>query len=194
MNAVLDQYKVNIPEGMSGKWAIEKFEVDSEAAKWERIRAVLNHSGRGVPEGKYTRLMRGSELIMSDTPDEIRDHMRAIRLAKGNVLINGLGLGVVLQAVLRKAEVEHVTVVEISADVIALVATHYETMFGRRLTIVNMDAMDYRPPKNARYGMVWHDIWDNICGDNLAEMSTLHRKYGRRADWQGSWGRDFITK
>jgi hypothetical protein len=42
--------------------------------------------------------------------------------------------------------------------------------------------------KGERYGMVWHDIWDSFCGDNLPEMTRLKRKYGRRADWQGCWG------
>ena len=37
-----------------------------------------------------------------------------------------------------------------------------------------------------------HDIWDDICLDNLETMATLHRKYGRRCDWQGSWKRDWL--
>lgn len=38
--------------------------------------------------------------------------------------------------------------------------------------------------------MVWHDVWDYIDANNLTQMHALHRKYGRRADWQGSWCRD----
>jgi hypothetical protein len=134
-------------------------------------------------------LMRGSVLVMSDTPAEIRDHLSFIRKAAGHVLINGLGLGIVAEACLRKDEVTKVTVVELSEDVIALVGPTLQARWGDRLEIVNVSAFDYKPPKEVRYGTVWHDIWDYICSDNIEGMKKLHRKYGRRADWQGSWCR-----
>jgi spermidine synthase len=129
---------------------------------------------------------------MSDTPDERRDHLSAIREAKGHVLLNGLGLGCVLQSCLEKEGVTKVTVVEKEEDVIALVAPHYQERYGDRLEVVHADAFEYKPPKGVRYGMVWHDIWPNMCADNLPEMHRLHRKYGRRTEWQGSWGRAYI--
>lgn len=188
-----DKYKVNVPEGKSGDWAVEHFTVSEEQAKLEMMRSLFSSNrGRGVPAGTYTRLTRRGHTIMSDTPDEIRDHLDPIRAARGHVLINGLGLGMVLQAVLRKPEVERATVVDNSADVIALVGPHYQTMFGDRLTIIQANALEYKPPKGVRFGAVWHDIWDDLCGDNLTQMHTLHRRYGRRTEWQGSWGRGWI--
>lgn len=176
-------HKVAIPEATRGDWRIEKFVVSDEQAKMEALRSMFS-GGRGVPAGSYTRLMRGGTVVMSDTPDEIRDHYSIIGKARGHVLINGLGIGMVLAAVLKKPEVERVTVVELSADVIALVGHCYD---DPRVQIVNCSAFDYAPPKGVRYGAVWHDIWDNICGDNLPEMTKLKRKYGRRTDWQGCW-------
>src|SRR5258708_655534 len=128
-------YKVNVPEGKSGVWQVEKFTVSAEDEKLERLRAMISFSSRGrfVPAGTYTALKRNGEIIMSDTPDEIRDHYDAIYEAKGHVLINGLGLGVYLQAVLNKPEVEHVTVIELSDDVLKLVAPHYQAKYGDRL-------------------------------------------------------------
>ena len=121
---------------------------------------------------------------MSDTPDEKRDHYEIVNRAKGHVLINGLGLGMVLAAVLKKQEVERVTVVEIDADVISLVGPHFH---NDRLVIIQSDAFTYKPPKGEIYGAVWHDIWDSICDDNLSEMTKLKRRYGRRTIWQGCW-------
>lgn len=183
-----EQYKVSVPAGQSGDWRIEQFTVGDEDAKFEQLRSIFN-GGRGVPAGTYTRLMRGRQLVMSDTPDEIGDHLSIIHRASGHVLINGLGLGMVLQAVARKPEVESVTVIERSPDVIALVQPYYQAMFDSKIQIVNADAFDYKPPTGMRYNACWHDIWDDLCADNLPEMRTLHRKYGRRTDWQGSWGR-----
>lgn len=172
--------KVSIPESAKGAWRVEKFKTDMiDFGSLMRARAV--------PVGEeFTRLMRGNTLVMSDTPAEMRDHYEPVIRARGSCLINGLGIGMVLKAVLKKPEVTDVTVVELSQDVIDLVAPHYQ---DERTTFVCASAFDYAPPKGKRYGMVWHDIWDYICGDNLPEMHALHRKYGRRADWQGSWCR-----
>ena len=104
-------------------------------------------------------------------------------------MVHGLGLGVAVQAMLNKKKVQKLTVVEISSDVIALVGSYYAALFGNRLEIINADAFTWKPPKDVRYGVVWHDIWDNICSDSLPEMHKLHRKYGRKTDWQGSWCR-----
>jgi spermidine synthase len=172
--------KVEIPEAIKGSWRIEKFKVDRPD-----FHSMLR--GRGIPVGEeFTRLMRGNTLVMSDTPAEMRDHYDAVRKATGSCLINGLGIGMVLKALLGKPEVTEITVVELSQDVIDLVAPHYT---DKRVTFVCSDALEYRPPKGKRYQMVWHDIWDYICGDNLKQMKALHRKYGRRCDWQGSWCR-----
>jgi len=181
-----------IPEGVIGDWRVEHFVVTEKDV--ERQRNNLHYSftnrGRYVPAGTYTRLKFRNTIVMSDTPDEIRDCMDAIKRARGNCLVNGLGLGVVVEAMLMKPEVQHVTVIEIAPAVLQLVGTHLKKRFGRRLTLIQADALTWQPPKGAKYEVVWHDIWNNICSDNLPAMHKLHRKYGRRAVWQGSWQRN----
>lgn len=175
--------KVTVPEGESGDWKVSRFSLNKEDSDFTRLRAARD--GRGfVPPGTYTQLTRGRIIVMSDTPDEMRDHYGIVRRASGNVLINGLGLGMVLGAVLAKPEVTGVIVVEQSEDVINLVAKHYA---DDRLTIEHASAFDYRPPKGIRFSAVWHDIWDDITTDNLPEMTTLKRRYCRKTDWQGCW-------
>lgn len=185
----MSNYKVDIPEGGSGEWAIRKVTVSEEQGKLDELRAMFGGHGRFVPAGTYTQLIRGKTIVMSDTPDEIDDLWGLIYNAKGNVLINGLGLGVALQGVLNKPEVSHVTVIEFSPDVINLVGSFYKQRYDGRLEIINADALSWRPPKGARYNAVWHDIWDTVSGDNLPQMHKLHRRYGRITDWQDSWCR-----
>ena len=184
------RYKVDVPEGVCGDWRVARFTVSKADASFERLRVVVTGNRRFVREGTYTSLKRKGTLVMSDTHDEIADHLNPIRKAAGHCLVNGLGLGVVIQAMLQKPEVEHVTVIEAAKEVIELVGPHYQGRFGERLTIVNADAYTWQPPKGFRYNVVWHDIWDNLCEDNLPLMHKLHRKYGRRTEWQGSWGRE----
>lgn len=181
--------KVTVPEGCRGEWRVERFEITEEQAKFENLRSMFKpgNGGRSYKAGVYTRLMRGDTVVMSDTPAEMFDHSFFVHQARGDVLINGLGLGMVLQAVLDKPDITSVTVIEASEDVIALVAQHYT---DPRVTIIHADAFAYQPPKGKRFGAVWHDIWDHICSENLKAMTKLHRKYGRRTDWQGSWCRE----
>ena len=185
--SVMLNLKVTVPEGTSGDWRVERFTVTEVQSRLDAIRGMFN-DGRYVPPGTYTRLLRNNHVVMSDTPDEVRDHSEPIYRAHGRCLINGLGLGVVLTGIAHK--VAHVTVVESSFDVIKLVGPHYTAMLGSKLTIVHDDALEYTPLPNTRYQMVWHDIWDNICANNLPQMTRLHRKYGRRTLWQGSWARE----
>lgn len=175
---------VQVPEGSRGKWTVSRFTVSDADSKATQLRAMIK--GRGyVPPGIYTQLTCHGRIIMSDTPDERRDHYAPVFRAEGHVLINGLGIGMVLAAALKKPEVIKATVVEIDPDVIALVGPFY--LADSRVQIIAASAFDYQPPKGEKYGMVWHDIWEHICGDNLPEMTKLKRKYGRRADWQGCW-------
>jgi len=67
--------------------------------------------------------------------------------------------------------------------------------WGRdRLEIIHADLFEWRPPKGQRYGMAWFDVWPTICQDNWDEMKLLQRRYGSKADWKGSWGRNEIMQ
>lgn len=190
-----EEYKVSdVPEGSSGEWKIDRFEITAEDAKFQNMRASFSFCGRGsffVP-GKYTRLTRSGSVIMSDTFDEVSDHLGAIYNAKGHCLIGGLGLGVVINGCLMNPDVDHVTVIDLSKDVINLVGDHYRKKFGDRLTIINDNIMTWKPPKGAHYGMAWFDIWDDICEDNLESMAILNRRFARKSDWKGCWKQETI--
>lgn len=173
---------IEVPDGVSGEWSVVSFTVQEK--ELSQMISMFK-TGRGVPAGNYKRLMRSGVVVMSNTPDEIRDFWHFVCKAKGHVLVNGLGIGVLLKALLNKPEVTKITVIEKSADVIKLVADTY--LGDSRVNIINADAFDYVPPKGERYDAVWHDIWDYITSENLPEMTKLHRKYGRRADYQESW-------
>ena len=155
----------SLPEGRRGEWAIERFTVSEEAARMENLRAAIGSSSRGIEAGTYTRLIRGepgsvtADVVMSDTPAEIEDHLWAVWRARGDVLVLGLGLGTVVQALLVKQSVTSVTVVELAPDLIDLVGSHFT---DARLRIVEGDAWTWEPPTGAHYELVWADIWDGI--------------------------------
>lgn len=179
--------EINVPDGISGVWKVESFSVSKKDAEFAIIRSIFQ-SGRGsLPPGDYKKLTRNGQMVMSNTPDEIRDFSNFAYNANGHILINGLGIGVLVKALLEKEDVLSIEIIENSEDVIKLSGPTY--LKDKRVTIINADAFNYTPPLGIRYNYVWHDIWDDIASDNLPEMHKLHKKYGRRCDYQESWCR-----
>ena len=190
MAGFLKMEKVTVPEGNSGDWSIQKFTVTKEQASFFNIRNPL----RPIEAGVYTRLSFKGQTVMSDTSAEMCDHFGVISLARGRVLLNGLGIGMVLQACCLKPEVAHVTVNEISEDVIKLVAPHYLQMFPDKVTINHADALTWKPNNGDKFDIIWHDIWNGICADNYEQMKKLHLRYRHWGKWQGSWCRDEVRR
>jgi len=185
----MNKIDVVVPAGKSGDWTVTDFTITPEQSKLTMIRAIV--SGRRdemIEAGNYKMLKNGREIVMSNSQMEINSNRDFINRAKGNVLINGLGIGMVLTAILDKPEVKAVTVVELSEDVIKLVAPTYQ--HHPKLTIVHESAFRFEPPARAHYDVVWHDIWSFISPDNVDEMDTLTEKYRQICDWQGCWKQD----
>lgn len=183
--------KVDVPEGAAGQWRIERFEVTKADADFQTMRCVIKgRMHRAIDPGVYTRLTCNGSVIMSDTPMEMRGHWEAYHQARGHVLVNGLGLGMIVDNILDKEEVERVTVLEISQDVIGLVEPHLRERHGAdKLNIVLGDAYTYKWPVGQTFDYAWHDIWPDVCVDNLKGMERLHRRYGKRVKGQGSWSK-----
>jgi hypothetical protein len=183
-----NDFRVSLPTGKSGNFRIETFTVSQEDSDRTRLRAMMGR-GEMVPAGTYTGLWEGSQIWMSDTPMEIRSNYRAVskmREAK-TVLISGLGLGMIVSAALRLGHtIEKMVVLELNPDVVELVG---KPLMARHpeLLVVQADALTYKPGKGEAYDVVYHDIWPDICSDNLKTMTQLTRKWCRRAGWQDCW-------
>ena len=177
-----DRYKhlrSSLPPAKSGDWKVEKFTIEKDLWLLRMMR-----DGRGTPPGEYTQLAHRGHVVMSDTNAEIEDLHSFFERAKGRVLIHGLGLGIALQGALANPKVKSVDVVELSADVIALVGSHF---IDDRLTIHLADCRTKRWPRVKKWDVVWHDIWPDICGDNVDEMDLLRERFRLKCKWQGCW-------
>lgn len=178
-----------IPEGKSGDWRVERFTVTETDAQFHNLRCAFNpqRPARPIQAGEYTRLMRGGAVVMSDTPAEVGDAKWFVAEATGDILVGGLGLGIVARQLLDKPKVGHVTVVEISPDVISLVHPYLKPKYGGYLDVIQADIFDWKPPNGYKWDYAWYDIWDTICGDNFYEMGRLKRKFRRYATKQRCW-------
>lgn len=191
------EYQVDMPEATKGVWSVKKINIRSDDLGLiiANLRMeILQREHRRVEPGTYTGLYRnGHEIMMSDTPAEIQDHLEVIqkiRDAGGRVLIAGLGLGMVLKAALTVPDVEHVDVVEIDPDIIHLVGPYYT--HDPRVTIHHGDIFQIQFPVDAHWEVAWFDIWDSINPVYLEDMKLLTRKFAKKVDWSGCWSRDEI--
>ena len=177
----VNKFRVDWAEGSLGLWSVKNFEIES--ANIENIRLTLH--GRPCSPGIYTKLTHHHRgIVMSDTTAEALDHYEIYKQAKGKVLINGLGLGCLLRIILTKPEVTHVDVVEIDKDVIGLVGRYF--FADERVTIHCTNALTHTWGRR-KWDVVWHDIWDSICTDNVQEIGKLRAKFEKYCGWQGCW-------
>lgn len=188
MNAnPMDALRCRVPEMSGDGLVIEQFTV--VRGSLESMQIAME--GRACAPGTYTRLSMDGRLWMSDTDAERRDHVGAVLAAArhkgGRGLVNGLGLGLVVCAMLD--HLAHVDVVEVDHRVCQHVGGWLREQYGERVTIHEADALTIKWPTGTRWNVAWHDIWPTIAESNLADMARLHRSYARRVDWQGSWAK-----
>ena len=132
---------------------------------------------QGISDGQYIRLFVDGDLMMSNTYMEKYTSAEFVRNAKGDVLICGLGIGLVIMPLLESAEVTSITVVEKYQDVIDCVLPQiqkYDTQ--GKLFVVCEDAFEFKT--SHRYDTIFIDIWPFINSDIYKEqMKPLKCKY-----------------
>ena len=157
-----------LKDGKVGDFRLEHYEI-KENDFYAMVRI-------GIPIGRYVRLMCGSECVMSDTPMEKRTNREFVANAHGNVLIGGLGIGLILLAIQDKEDVKQITVVEKNKEVIELVEN--QLPLNSKVHIVNDDVFEYKPL--FKYNTIYMDIWNYINKDVYNEqMKPLISRYRR---------------
>ena len=148
-------------------WKLQKFEIGSGD-----LRAMLD----GIAPGKYIRLLHNNELVMSDTGMEKRTNLDFCMNARGDIIVGGLGIGMIIMAVQDKPEVYSITVIEKNQEVIDIVASQLD--FNEKVNIVCADVFEWEPKHGAKYDMVYLDIWSWVNKDIYRkEMQPLKKKY-----------------
>lgn len=193
--AILSAMKADmIPAGESGLWYVKKGIVEAPAI------VVHHRTIVRLPAGTYTMLYCltestihhpiPGEVVMEDTPFELRSHLGFAMKAYGNVLVTGLGLGCVVRGLLANPAVEHVTVLENSKDVLKLVQPF---MPADRLTIIEADALEWTAKATAHFDCAWHDVWTNR-DEGEPHLDVWHSKLLQNCKGkikaQGAWAFD----
>jgi spermidine synthase len=187
---VSDGLRCRVPDMNEEGLVVSTFTVEPHSL--ENLRNARD--GRGTQPGDYKMLTLDGRLWMSDTDAERRDHYEPVWQAQnykgGRGLVFGLGLGCVVGAMLD--HLDHVDVVEKDERVARLIGGWFKSEFGSRVTIHHADCFEIKWPTGTYWDVAWYDVWPDLTTDNLSEMAKIHRSYGRRTGWQGSWGKSLL--
>lgn len=156
-----------LQEKSFGDWGLEKFRVGE---------LDFGAHLQGIPCGEYIKLTHCGKCVMSDTPMEKRTNARFVANAHGDVLIGGLGIGLIVLPIQNNPEICSITILEQSKEVISLIGEQLD--FNSKVNIINADVFDWKPPKGRQYDCIYMDIWSYINRDVYKEMVRLKRKYG----------------
>lgn len=152
-----------------GDWKLEKFTIESN-----NLMARM----QGITPGTYVRLTHRGECVMSNTNMEKRTNMDFCINAHGDVLIGGLGIGMIILAIQDKPEVKSITVIEKNQEVIDMVASQLN--FNEKVNIICADVFEWKPEKGVKYDVSYMDIWNWVNEDVYEkEMKPLKRRYAR---------------
>lgn len=188
----------SIPAGWSDLWYIVKTSLTEPSPNMRHGKAVV------VPPGTYTFLYRltdatlycdpPGEVVMEDTPFELQTHLAFVTRAHGRVLITGLGLGCVIRGLLANPNVEHITCIEDSNDVLKLVGPY---MPRGRLTIIEADALEWTANNKETFDCAWHDLWTDR-GNGEPHLDHWHARLLMNCrgtvKQQGAWAFDRRAK
>lgn len=179
-----------VKPGERGKAKVTHFTIDQKAYDLMSLRfAITRGRERPTSMGDYCRLTIDGQVVMSDTDMEKDTNYSVVNQARGNVLIAGLGIGMILVPILKNPKVKKVTVVELHQDVIDLVAPSFK---DPRLTIVHSDIRDWTPTGRAKFDVIYFDIWSTINSSNLKVMKRLEGQFApylKKGGWMGCWAK-----
>lgn len=188
-----------IPEQEQDNVRIIHMDVTREDILIQNLRKLMSHGPHWLHSrlepGKYCVIKIDGSTVMSDTWMERFTNQEIIEKANGDVLIAGLGIGMILTLLEEKDEVNSITVLEKNRTVIDLVAPWFNNLI---IDIVHANVFTWQPIQN--FDTIYFDIWPDISDLHYEETKTLHKKYRpylRRSNpdhFMQSWMRNEFRK
>ena len=128
----------------------------------------LNHKTRGC--------------VMSNTQMEMFTNQKFLNVANGDILIAGLGIGMLPAALAQKDDVKSITIIELDSEIIGLIEPLIRKYVPNndKIKIIHADAYTYAEQygQNKQYDYVWLDIWDTFPNSDMYdEINELVEKF-----------------
>ncbi len=159
------------------RFKIKVFNLNEKEVKIAKLRDMFNgtYECSDLISGDYVQLIDkdAGQCVMSNTYMEEVTNSNFVYDAKGDILIAGLGLGLIVQLIQDKSQVNSILIIEKYQEVIDLVSSQIK--FNSKVQIIQGDIFEYS--SNKKFDVIYFDIWNTICADNYSEMKKLNMKF-----------------
>lgn len=195
-----------LPEDENEQLVLDHFKLSDEDVAMLKQRSPVEYASIKAGD-TYTRLRRQDNKgpVMTDTPMERSTNAPFLRHADGDILISGLGIGMIVVPALNRDGVDSVTVVEGDPCVIDLVEEPLRAYSDNadKLHVHQGDIFDFVPEHDLpddvpeQYDCIYHDIWPKIDGDNYQEMKRLLKRFQyclKEDGWTGCWRQEDVRE
>jgi hypothetical protein len=176
--------EVDIPEGVSNDFEVAHYTSETTDNMWQTYLNMKNETH----DSHIVLLKEGCPMpIMQDSEAEYNEHQWLWDNATGDILIGGLGIGLVNEILINNDDITSITIVENSQDVIDLVWEHCAK--DDRFTLILEDFETWEIPDDMEWNIIWADTWliDNTL-DNYDYKLLITNKYSQHTTNIGFWG------
>jgi hypothetical protein len=147
-----------------------------------------------VDNGDYFVLYNNGDRWMvynKDKDFEVKDMYSSYDLAYGDVIISGLGFGILALWLCSKPEVSSVTVIEVSEDVIKIFKDN--NLIPEKLTIINDNMITYETDKE--YDVLLLDHYERQTFDwRLKDINRICARINHKSFWAWSLEAIYLFK
>lgn len=120
-----------------------------------------------------------NKILMTNSEFEILTNKYFLDNATGDVLILGLGLGLVVLPLLNDPSITSITIIEKELDIINFIGNKIlELDINKKVSILHGDAFFYHDVMTEeRFDYIYVDFWADINENSLLEMDLLTNNY-----------------
>jgi spermidine synthase len=142
---------------------------------------------------KYVTLLHinSNKAMMSNHESETKTNQKFLDVAKGDVLIFGLGIGLIVFPLLQEKDIKSITIIEIDSGLIDMISPIIkERDIHSKVEIINCDAFEYHNLINKNYDTIYFDIWaiiDEKAFSEMDQLENLYKKNLKEDGWIDSW-------
>lgn len=125
-------------------------------------------------------LFKNDELIMTSTEFELLTNKPFLDVSFGDILIFGLGLGMIIYPLLEDSSINSITVIEKEQELINYIGDKIKTKdINNKVSFVLGDVYGYHEvmSKDKKYDVIFFDYWHKLTMTNVDELENIKNNY-----------------
>jgi hypothetical protein len=161
-----------------------KYTIDQTVNKVRSSVDIINYYNKGNFDNTYSSqvtLRRNvTEYVMDNGPFEMVSNKKFLDNCYGDILIIGLGLGMIVYPLLNDISVTSITIVEIDPEIIGYIGGIIKSNdINSKVNIVEGDVFEYyKGITRETFDYIYFDYWDRLNEQAYSEMVTVKELYG----------------